>query len=29
MTQFKRRAFPLLMTAISVFAATGANWRIT
>jgi hypothetical protein len=29
MTQFKRRAFPFLMAAISVFAATGANWRIT
>ncbi|MDX6688984.1 MAG: hypothetical protein QOG15_441 [Solirubrobacteraceae bacterium] len=29
MSQIKCRAFPFLIAAITVFAATGANWRIT
>jgi hypothetical protein len=29
MTQIKCRAFPFLIAAVTVFAATGAGWRIT
>jgi hypothetical protein len=28
MTQIKYRAFPFLITAVTVFAATGAGWRV-
>jgi len=29
MTSLKRRSFPLLIAAITVFASTGGAWRIT
>jgi hypothetical protein len=29
MPRLKYRAYPFLITAVTVFAAVGANWRIT